>query len=312
MLWYVPTWNGDIRFEAETDERTVVKVLSPTAAERTKLVALSRLFIKEQWCDRDLWDPKGDDVQVTVVKAPLLTVAQHILVSYRPENAALTAIRFADDHVEAFEAGTGFWAKIRHALTDEVPSRVVEPARLDGEPETTPYRQEQKEKKKKPKAKPEAAATVKRPTPCCPQCHTGGAVGPATEALLAFLTPEQHEQWRERRCILVVGNLTGHRYLIAHRHSALAAEWGKICYDVDDNFVLHFHDWSVPPEEEVLAAKLILEHHEAWLRNEATCFCGDDVAFFKNPFGDSMDGVDSTSFTVRLGSSLRRLEGVAT
>ena len=35
--------------------------------------------------------------------------------------------------------------------------------------------------------------------------------------------------------------------------------------------MLHFHDNSVPPEEEVLAAKLILEHREPWLRNEATC-----------------------------------------
>ena len=44
----------------------------------------------------------------------------------------------------------------------------------------------------------------------------------------------------------------------------------KICYDIDDRCVLHFHDWTVPPEEEVLATKLILEHREAWLRNEAT------------------------------------------
>ena len=54
----------------------------------------------------------------------------------------------------------------------------------------------------------------------------------------------------------------------------------------------------MPPEEEVLAAKLILEHREPWLRNEATCLQQTkdgkwhDLGFlrYKNPFGDASDG----------------------
>ncbi len=96
----------------------------------------------------------------------------------------------------------------------------------------------------------------------------------------------------------MTGHLSGPRYILAHRHSAHALNFGRICYDTDDECVVHFHDWTVPPEEEVLAAKLLLEHREPWVRNEASCLVGtawgnfergfSDV--FKNPFGDINDG----------------------
>ena len=110
--------------------------------------------------------------------------------------------------------------------------------------------------------------------------------------------------------MIVTGHLTGHRYLLAHRHSEKAARLGKICYDIDDHGVLHFHDNSVPPEEEILAAKLILEHREPWLRNEAACLGNDDGSdgfdfVFKNPFGDGSDGVPDSVFTGEIGNFLR-------
>jgi len=156
---------------------------------------------------------------------------------------------------------------------------------------------------------PKAAVTVRRPTPCCPQC-TVGAVEPASEVLLAFLDEQQHKDWAERRAIVVRGGLTGHRYLLAHRSTELAARIGRICFDMEDGLVIHFHDRSVPPEEEVLAAKLILEHREPWLRNEATTFGGHKV--FKNPFGNGGDGVWDATLTRSIGtfvSALGDIEG---
>jgi hypothetical protein len=121
--------------------------------------------------------------------------------------------------------------------------------------------------------------------------------------LLSFLSPEQHERWAQERAILVQGHLSGHRYVIAHRHTPLAQKVGRICFDIDDQKVVHFHDWSVPPEEEVLAAKLILEHAEPWLRNEATVLGGgSDV--YKNPFGDISDGTESAAFAQGIGQGL--------
>lgn len=79
--------------------------------------------------------------------------------------------------------------------------------------------------------------------------------------------------------------------------------------DLDDGQILHFHDNSVPPEEEVLAAKLILEHREPWLRNEATCLLQTkdgrwhDLGFmrYKNPFGDITDGRADAAITATFG-----------
>ncbi len=107
----------------------------------------------------------------------------------------------------------------------------------------------------------------------------------------------------------VTGGLSGHRYLLAHRHTPTAARLGKICYDLEERFVLHFHATDLPPEEEILAAKLILEHREPWLRNEATVVQQTkdgrwhDLGFmrYKNPFGDITDGRDDAALTAGIG-----------
>jgi hypothetical protein len=125
--------------------------------------------------------------------------------------------------------------------------------------------------------------------------------------LLTFLNEEEHEDWAKERAIVVTGGLSGHRYLLAHRHSKTAAKIGRVCYDLDDRCVVHFHDNSVPPEEEVLGAKLILEHREPWLRNEATHFGRTNVRF-KNPFGDFYDGVADAMMTQQIGGFMHGLE----
>jgi len=145
---------------------------------------------------------------------------------------------------------------------------------------------------------PKAAAT-----PSCPQCQPG-AIAPASEVLLSFLSESQHDDWARSRFIVAQGGLSGHNYLIAHRHTRLAQHVGRICYDLDARCVVHFHDWRVPPEEEVLAAKLILESRfEPWLRNEATMLgCWDNSTLvFKNPFGDGLDGVIDAQLTQQIG-----------
>ena len=141
----------------------------------------------------------------------------------------------------------------------------------------------------------------------------------ARDVLLSFLSPEQHKDWADHRAIIVRGGLSGHRYLLAHRHSVTAKRLGKICYDLDDHFVLHFHQTEVPPEEEVLAAKLILEHREPWLRNEATVLqqASDgkwvDLGFlrYKNPFGDANNGRVDAAITAMLGIGVQSAMKVA-
>ena len=194
----------------------------------------------------------------------------------KPADRTLTAVAFTDGRLEVAETGS-------------IETLVVNAA-------------------KDPESK---AVSVARPTPCCPACIPG-SVEPASDVLLSFLSDQEHADWSKHRAIMVTGGRSKHRYLIAHRHSRTAVLNGKICYDVDDHCVLHFHDWTVPPEEEVLATKLILEHREAWLRNEATVLQQDskgewlDLGFmrYKNPFGDASDGRADAVLTATLGTAL--------
>lgn len=174
--------------------------------------------------------------------------------------------------------------------------------RKDNGPYVLVVESEKPKAEEKDKGKAEAAVSTKRATPCCPQCLPG-AIGPATEVLLTFLDEQQHRDWARHRVIEVIGGTTGHRYLLSHRHGKHGRRWGRIAWDADDRDVLHFHDSSVPPEEEVLGAMLVLEHRENWLRNEATCL-GMFTDVLKNPFGGLADGIESTAFTTTVGTFL--------
>jgi hypothetical protein len=302
MKWYIPSWNGDLRLtpSAKNDDHTTLTIHQPTLAERQLLVQMGRAFEKRGWVPS--WkDPKpqklfGRPTKIEL-RAPLDEVGPVVSKIMRPGKAVLTAITFIDGRVETCSGSEADLAELAKGAT--------------AAPEDSA---------------PRAAATIKRPTPSCPQCIPG-AILPASEVLLTFLSPEQHASWARTRSIVVTGGLSKHRYIIAHRHSPIARRFGRICYDFDSNMVVHFHDWTVPPEEEVLAAKLILEHREPWLRNEATMLldfgildtCGvqrivqrdlrDRQPVYKNPFGDVMDGVADANMARRVGEAALRLFG---
>lgn len=275
MKWYIPTWNGDLRLTPDKDnpEHTLLEIEKPTPEEKRVLDVLEKECRVRNLVDE--WMPKSaglfSSTERIVIRAPLTDIGPIVAKMVRPAPNVLTAITFKDGKCVTC-SGTAL------ELAEAVKEAVAQP----------------------PEKAPEAAATVKRPTPSCPQCERG-AILPASEVLLTFLSEEEHKTWAEDRFIVVTGGLSGHRYMLAHRHSAKAERVGRICFDLDDQQVVHFHDRSVPPEEEVLAAKLILEHREPWLRNEATVFGGGLV--FKNPFGDITDGLSDASLTHSIGSA---------
>jgi hypothetical protein len=279
MRWYFPSWNGDVRIEpVDGDpEQCFIVVIEPTPAELRALAKLKEAFGKKTWLkkswlshDQDFWVPRNyreGVAQKTLIQAPLAKVAPLVVKLLKTGKQTLSAVVLKDGKVETVQG-------------DDM--KTLEP--LAAKAETGG----------------KAAATVKRPTPSCPNCFVD-ACAPATEVLLDFLSNAQHEDWKRHRAIVVEGGITGNRYLLSHRSGPHAARQGRICYDMDSQCVVHFHDQRVPPEEEVLAAKLILEHAEPWLRNEATMlgYRGGDV--FKNPFGDAGDGIWDSSLTHRMG-----------
>jgi hypothetical protein len=286
VRWYIPSWHGDFRLVPDTKDpsATVLEVERPTPDEQRALNMIGPELVARGWIDR--WDvsiPRANAPARTrryPIRASIEEVGPVVVGILRPGPAVLTAVKMASGACITCSGGTVAVEQLGQQLATY------------RDPAPAP-----------PADEPTAAATVKRPTPCCPSC-VPGSVDRASEVLLAFLDEEEHASWAHDRTIVVEGGLSGHRYRIAHRHSRTAQRVGRIAYDLDAALVVHFHDWSVPPEEEVLAAKLILEHREPWLRNEATMLCAPpDVLVFKNPFGGLEDGVADANLTERIGTA---------
>lgn len=294
MKWYIPSWNGDVRIEPHPDNEKASRIVieQPTAAERAQLELLAVVFRQKKWIpeSEQLWPAEGyrESRRMVTVAAPLAKVAPAVAKALKAGRQVLTAVLLKDGRVETVEGVPVLGAALEETkpgLLDKLAEKAADIGK--------------------------AAATVTRATPCCPQCYLD-AIKPATEVLLEFLSPEQHADWAAHRFIIVEGGRTQHRYLLAHRHSAQARRMGRMCMDLDDDVIVHFHDNSVPPEEEVLGAKLVLEHREAWLRNEATLFNADSrrVQRFKNPFGDLSDGTEDAGFTANFGALMAGFAGM--
>lgn len=274
MKWYIPSWNGDFRLVEGAEGESSLLIMQPTPVELKMLDTFLKIARRKKWTTEKIAEDEGITTRTIRLAASIEEAGPALVKIVKPKDRTLTAVAFKDGKFEVAETG-GLATLVAKAKKEDAT----------------------------------AAVSVARPTPCCPRCEVG-AIAPASEVLQAFLSPEEHETWAKHRAIMVTGGMSGHQYLLAHRHSPTAARLGKICYDADDRFVLHFHDVSVPPEEEVLAAKLILEHREAWLRNEATVLQLDseggwrDLGFmrYKNPFGDASDGRGDAAMTAAFGN----------
>lgn len=268
--WYIPSWNGDVRIEPSKDDpkgKCTLSVFHPTADERASLATISALLVERKWLAEPI-APEIVDERFTI-DASMEEVGPMVAAALRQGPGVVSALHLRGGRVEVVEH-----SGVTQATEAELKKLAKKPAK--------------------------AAATVRRPTPSCPECFVD-AIQPATESLLAFLSPEQHATWARDCYVVCRGGLTGHRYILAHRSSEIAAKNGRICFDADNRDVLHFHDQAVPPEEEVLASMLILQHREPWLRNEATCLGLRFSRVFKNPFGDHLDGVFDANLTKVVG-----------
>lgn len=267
MNWFFPSANGDFRLVAQGSTCSLV-IAQATPAEWEQLGAFLAEAVKKKWATKKEVEHHRSVSTDIWLNASVIDAGKLLLKHVRPKKAVLTAVKMVGGKLTA---------------TDDTGSEVTEGAldQLLNEPEA------------------QAAVSVSRPTPCCPDCQPG-AMPMASEVLQSFLSPEEHASWAKQRQIIVVGHLSGHRYLLSHRNHPRAQKDTRICYDLDSKCELKFFDWGVPPEEEVLATKLILEHREPWLRNEATLFHmleeSRSEPIFKNPFGAHDDGTADAAF----------------
>jgi hypothetical protein len=302
VKWFIPSWSGDFRLETVEEGKSCrLTVVDPTPHEKQLLERFMKKALKKKLVE-SLEIPKSE----LVIASPIGVVAPLLVKEARPKKTTITAVRYEGGRLEVVEGTGRMLTDLGEKVTaqEKVGDATVSGGTTDGSGESKLEAGSSgtKDEKTEKDEKAEVAASVKRPTPSCPQCEPG-SIAPASEVLLEFLTPGQHDRWARERVVEVTGGLSGHRYLISHRNGRWAQRWGRIAFDVEDQGILHFHDRSVPPEEEVLAAALILEHREPWLRNEATCL-GAFRDVFKNPFGDGLDGLEDASFTAAFGTIL--------
>ncbi len=283
MKVFLPSWNGDFRLVGSSTRGCKLSMEDPTLAERETIGRFLVVAKRNGWVSEapEKGRPWNGTAQEIALGCPVQDASKVLIRIARPKDRTLTAVAISGEAMSITEGASA------EALR-KIEADIARGARVEREGGTA------------------VAASVKRPTPSCPQCMPG-AVGPATEVLLSFLDEEEHRTWSKGRFIVIEGGFTGTRYLLAHRNSSIARRVGRICYDLDAGKVVHFHDWSVPPEEEVLAAKLVLEYREDWLRNEATCFEGARTEVFKNPFGGFFDGVESAQFAEGIGRAINNL-----
>lgn len=268
MFWAFTSWSGDFRLAPDGANKSTLTIEDATPSEVERLGAFLKKARSKDWVEQHVGMDGGKKI-VIPVNAPLAK-AGRILLGARPKGI-LTAVVSTSGHVKAVTDGDA----------DKVAAAVADPDA-------------------------KAAASVRRPTLCCP-CPQPGPDVRATEVLQAFCTPRQRAQYDAEGLLRCYGNLSGRLYEIAHRHHPLAVERTKIIWDVEGGCILHAYDWSVPPAEEVLVMKLVLEHAEHWIRNDSGAWCAPPP-HYPNPFmpehrqGD--DGLADAAFMRALGSLL--------
>ena len=234
MRWFIPSVNGDFRFEPGSKaDTTDLVVADPTPFEREALKKFGKVAVKRRWVEKDY---SVADHPRTSLDVPLHEAAAVMAKGMKHNGAGvITAFAYAGGKLSVTE--------------------VLEPDRLAEVAKTATTKGAT------------AAATVSRPSLCCPECPGRGTrEEKACEVLWEFLTPPQRAEWLKHRGVTVVGGTTGHTYFVSARDTERARRVGRCVVDLDDRAVLYNFLWEVPPAEEVLVDVILLRTRENWLR----------------------------------------------
>jgi len=273
--WFIPSWCGDFRLEAVDEKTCKLIVTDPIPTELTQLGQFLVKARKKGWVDNCAGiSPQGKSD--LVIGAPVAKAGKVLLGRKSPRKGILTVIK-SEDGVLTAVTGDG----------DELQKASAAPTAAD-------------------------AVTVRRPTLCCPYATTGPDLR-ASQVLQAFCTTEQWRSWLNLGYLYCCGNLSGRKYLVAHRHHPIAINNKYVVWDVTGDHVVHCWDWSIPPPEETLVIKLVLEHAEHWIRNRSGTFGLNIDDQYHNPFmpdnAQWQDGLLSTRLSCSVAKAIRSLFG---
>jgi hypothetical protein len=244
LMWFLPTFHGDIRLEKEGPSRTLLRAYELTASEEKAMASLrSRAIstkLRRKWATEKDFLPLTNSAYrstegVTVhLDAKIEDVQAIIAKALKPQRKLLTAVRFTDGRVE------------------EVHSNIIPEA---------PRASSVKEPEPAPAPAPVVATTVATPVRGCPMPNFPEADIRASRVLEHFLTPIQIDDYRKTGSFVTTGADTGRRYLVCNRERPTFMQsylGGRQLFDLDQKRPICIHDWSVPPPEEMLALHLHL------------------------------------------------------
>lgn len=257
MLWFLPSFYGDVRLERRGDS-TLVIVEKVTLAEKQALENLSRTAIKKGWAT-DPVSPRGK----TLLGAPIDKVSKLLSKLLKPGRKLVTAVRFADGKLEELQE-----APLPAGSTTPTAGG---PYREPGQPPQTTLAEPPTLSPPALPAKPEPkkAVTVAAPTRGCPAPNFPPAELRAREVLEHFLSADQIADFRRYNRFITVGGTTGYRYMVTSRHARdQLSTFQRTLYDLDNQVALCVHDWSVPAAEEMLALHILVQlpGYEGYLR----------------------------------------------
>lgn len=240
-LWYVPSFHGDIRLEAIDQKSCRLIAEKVTPREKAALDKLALSASKRGWLKSPTGSLYSSGTLKSELAAPIATVARAVAKAMKPGRKTISAVVFSG-------------GKMRELYDGD------EPTLAD------PYRSAAKDA-----PEPKAAASVAAPTRGCPSPDFERAELRARAVLETFLSPDQLEDFRRYNRFIAVGSSTGHRYMVTSRQATdELARYQRTLYDLDDEFPLCVHDWSVPAAEEMLSLHVLLSlpRWEPFLRKE--------------------------------------------
>ena len=254
LVWYLPTFHGDIRLESKAEGLTEVHLVQLTPTERSAVEALrsraiSPPMLRRAWAHPEAFpdlgtSPYRDNHSLTVVlAAPIRDVQRFLARRLKPGRTFMNVVRFSSGKMQEIHDAAG------DAALPEFPEPIIETIR-----ESVPPAQPRKPEK------PKVAVTVATPTRGCPTPEFEEAELRANRVLEAFLDPAQLDDFRRLNRFVTIGADSGHRYMVTSRNKRCDFKrYGfRSLYDLELERPCCVHDWTVPAAEEMLALHLYL------------------------------------------------------
>jgi hypothetical protein len=255
-LWFLPSFHGDIRLEAEGKTKCRLITTELTPSEKDAIGRLEVLARKKEWISGlGHLNLTG----TSSLSASIEKVAGTLGKLMKPGRTIISAVKFTDGTMEEIRTASPPVQKTSGDPTTD-PVEAPQPYRTEGDVLLSEKEWEEKKKRRLPKKKPRAAVSTAAPVRGCPPPDFDQAEIRARRVLAEFLTVEQLADFQKHNKFISIGATTGNRFMITSRLARdQLTKYTRTLYDLDRKMPLCVHDYEVPPAEEMLGLHILLQ-----------------------------------------------------